>query len=90
MCSRESVCDVCGFDRVQYDWAEKDGERMDLRKDGFCGSVKLGPTGKTATRAEEREVRADTGARCPGTGRSSLANRGASGEDHHEATVGRR
>ena len=26
MCSRESVCDVCGFDRVQYDWAEKDGK----------------------------------------------------------------
>ena len=30
---------------------------MDLRIDGFVGSVKLGPTGKTATRAEEEERR---------------------------------
>ena len=30
---------------------------MDLRIDGFCGSVKLGPTGQAATRVEVRERR---------------------------------
>ena len=37
--------------------AKEGGERMDMRIDGFCGSVKLGPTGQAATRVEVREKR---------------------------------